>query len=252
MKKWVILSDYGLDDACAAVYLLDNRPKGQAIDIIAVAGNSDAAASYQNAKKLLGSYAGGLSGVRLVDSAALAQPFANLPSIHGADGMGDLLPPCEPKVPTLAYADWLAEKPDGFLLVSLGPATVTLDILNKCGAQELLIMGGHIDAAPNFNGYEFNHYLDIPAFNAVLRYPHRCATLDTCRHPRFNDAGKKRGGAALLDRLIDRAIDLAVARHPDNCYIYDYIAVHDLICPGLFAVEERIDLEGNTVHQLKA
>lgn len=250
-QNLVLLCDYGLDDACATIYLLEHRHRFDKIDILAVSGNSEAEVSYKNAKKLLSNFDGDLTGVRLVDTASVPQYYANLPSIHGRDGMGSILREKPLGIPTLQYDEWLKSAPIPFTLVSLGPATIAADIVRRLGAKELLIMGGCVDEAPNFNGYEFNHYLDISAFSELLHYPHVCATLDSCRTPHFNYAARKYPTETLLDKLLKRAVELAVARHPDNCYVYDYIAVHYLVCPEKFTTEVKTDSQRNTITQLK-
>ncbi len=249
-KRYVLLCDYGLDDAVATLYLLDNAQKGDRFDIMPVGGNSEVNTAYLNAQKLLASYEGDKSGVRIVDTRGVIQPWAKLPSVHGQDGMGDLIAPCLSDLPVLSFDDWLKEDNSPMTLVSLGPCTVTLKILTEKGAQELLIMGGCVDEAPNFHGYEFNHYLDIPAFNACVKYPHVVATLDSCRVPRFNYAGKRFKETSLLNKLINRAEEFAEKRHPDNCYIYDFIAVHWLTEPESFTVQIKTDREGNRLNEL--
>ena len=85
-----------------------------------------------------------------------------------------------------------------------------------------------------------------------MRYDHEAATLDTCRVPRFNFAGRRESGDSLLGRLINKAVELAERRHPDNSYIYDYIAVQRLIAPDTFTVESVYDKDGNLIRQLKS
>ncbi len=250
-KRFVVLCDYGLDDAVATVYLLDNRDETDVVDIIPIGGNSEVNVAFRNAQTLLGNYESSLDNVRIIDTRAITQPWAKLPSIHGEDGLGDILPQKESCVPVVAYDEWLKEENAPFTLVSLGPCTLTEDILKKKGAQELLIMAGCVCEQPNFNGYEFNHYLDIPAFEATVKYPHKIATLDSCRTPLFNYATKHYEGKTLWERLTNRAIELAKARHPDNCYIYDYIAVNYLFKPELFDCRRLPDPDGNILTELK-
>ncbi len=251
-RRYALLCDYGLDDAVATVALIGARSKGDLIDVIPVGGNSETSVSFRNAQTLLSACGKDLPGVRIIDTRHIAQPWAKLPSIHGEDGMGDLLRPAVSDLPVVGFDEWLEEDNAPMTLVSLGPCTITLKILEKKGAQRLLIMGGCVDAEPNFHGYEFNHYLDIPAFEQCLRYDHEAATLDTCRVPRFNFAGRRESGDSLLGRLINKAVELAERRHPDNSYIYDYIAVQRLIAPDTFTVESVYDKDGNLIRQLKS
>lgn len=249
-KHYAVLCDYGLDDAVATVHLLNNLKSGDRMDILPVGGNSEVSVSHRNAQTLLSNYEGDLSSVRIVDTRNIVQPWAKLPSIHGEDGMGDLFTPAVADVKVIDFAEWLDET-DELTVVSLGPCTMTQTILSKRKVDFLLIMGGCVAEVPNFNGYEFNHYLDIPAFSECVKFPRSAvATLDTCRVPRFNFAGRRGGGEKLIDRLIDRSVELAEARHPDNCYIYDYIAVQYLTAPQSFVIEKATDPQGNEFNQL--
>ena len=106
----------------------------------------------------------------------------------------------------------------------------------KQPAGDIVIMGGCRAEDPNYNGYEFNEALDLEAFVKSLARPHICATLDTCRVPEFNYISARRTGERLLDKLINRSIELAAARHNDRCYIYDYIAALALLHGERFGV----------------
>ena len=251
-RKFVLLCDYGLDDAVATVFLLDHRDESDSVDILPIGGNSEVTVSHRNAQTLLASYEGSLKGVRIVDTREKSHPFAKLPSIHGEDGLGDILEPKESSAIVIAYDEWLNEDSAPSTLVSLGPCTITREILKKKEVELLLIMGGCVSEKPNFNGLEFNHYLDIPAFNECVKYPHAVATLDSCRCDRFNYAGKRFEGKTLLEKLLNRAIELAEARHKDNCYIYDYIAVNYLFYPETFLVRPVPDPSGNILSEIKS
>lgn len=247
-KKYVLMCDYGLDDAAATAFVLDNRKAGDSVDVMPIGGNSEKSVAYRNGQTLLARYEGSLDGVRVVDTREEEQPFANLPSIHGEDGMGDLFAPETSSVPVVKFAEWLKET-DEIVLVSLGPCTLTEKIVAAREVSLLLVMGGCVDAEPNFHGYEFNHYLDIPAFNACMRFPHTAvATLDTCRVKRFNLIGKEIEGDGLTAIFLKRSRDLAAVRHPDNCYVYDYIAVHYLFENATIAV--KTDRENNEIREI--
>lgn len=253
-KRYAVLCDYGLDDACATVYMLDNAGAGDRFDILPVGGNSEVNVAYRNAQTLIAEYGqrgGRTDNIRIVDTRDLPQPWAKLPSIHGEDGMGDIFAPAASDVPVIGFSDWIEESSDPLYVVSLGPCTVTDIIMKNKRVENLLIMGGCVNETPNFHGYEFNHFLDIPAFNACTRYPHVVATLDSCRTPKFNLAGKRFTDGSLLSALLNRSIELAIARHPDNCYVYDYIAVHYAVSPDMFSVGKAVDREGNLLNELK-
>lgn len=251
MDRLIILSDYGLDDAAATAHIFEHRAIFGEIDILAVAGNVSADTSLLNAKKLLSNLTADMTGVRLVDTGTRTQRYSQLPSIHGEDGMGDLLSLKPLKVPVVSYDQFAADLRDGATVLSLGPLTVTCDLLERMRPGLLVMMAGLTDAQPNFNGYEFNHYLDREAFSRAVRYPHVIATLDTCRVPRFNMIDRVGQVPGVRGALIDRAIELAAARHPDNCYIYDLVAAEFLTAPDTFTAAWRTDPWGNRLRELK-
>ncbi len=258
MSTLVIFADYGLDDACATAYILAHRTAWQAIDIVPVGGNVAAPRALRNAQKLLkAAAADGLdvSGIRLIDSTALPQPACPLPSIHGADGMGDLFADGgQPFAQAVPYADWVQTLALPYTVLSLGPCTVPARFLRDVPvppAGDIVMMGGCNAQEPNYNGYEFNEALDLAAFAAVLAYPHVCATLDTCRAPVFNSIGARYGTARLIDRLMNKSIALAAARHPDRCYIYDYVAALALCHPERFTVQNVVQKSGAVMHELQ-
>ena len=251
-KKIVLLCDYGLDDAVATAFVLQKKKKDESIDIIPIGGNSAVEVSYRNAHTLLANYDGDKSGIRIVDSRAIPQPYVEHPTIHGKDGLGDLFAPQESDVEQITLEQFLSET-GKFILVSLGPCTITNIILQrrKNDVSLLLVMGGNVNEKPNYNGYEFNHYLDISAFNSIVKQPHLIATLDSCRVPYFNFAGKRTEGRTLFEKLINRSISYAEARHRDNCYVYDFIAVYYLYYPNSFVIDTKKDNENNTLSVLR-
>ncbi len=250
--KLVIFADYGLDDACATAYILNNRAEYESIDIIPIGGNVESGRALANARKLLGAArADGIdtSGVRLVDSTAFSQPFCRLPSVHGNDGIGDILPnlfSCP--VPSIEYTEFLKELAGEYRILSLGPATMVVHMLGNAKVmpcRPTVIMGGCTREEPNYNGREFNDALDMSAFEKLLGYNHVAATLDTCRHEKFNYINRHFDGTRLFGKLVNRSIELAAARHNDRCYIYDLIAAYALITPEEFEVKTA-----GTVHEL--
>lgn len=252
----IIFADYGLDDACATAYLLGERAAYEKIDIVPVGGNVETKRALKNARKLLtAAQADGLpiEGVRLVDTTALAQPACPLPSVHGNDGMGDLLPDGASPVPEIPYAQWV-KTPKDYRVLSLGPLTVPVRTFTEAPALpqgETVIMGGCNRAEPNYNGYEFNDGLDHDAFVRALSYPHAAATLDTCRHPAFNMIDFVPQDDRLLGRLLARSVELAAARHNDRCYVYDYIAARALLHPDLFSVADVPQPSGVRMRELR-
>lgn len=257
-KRLVILSDYGLDDAVATLHLLENAHLFSGIDIVAIAGNTDKETSFKNAIKLLANFDGDILDVSLVSTFELNQPFATLPSIHGQDGMGDLLSYCsidelkKQKTEVLSYSVWIAGlKAKNILVVSNGPCTVTKHMLNSLGAFSMVLMAGMVNAEANYNGYEFNQALDVENFDAVVKFPHAIATLDSVRVKSFNLAGYKLEETSLKNKLINRAINFATKRHKDNCYIYDYLAAIFITNPEYFSLVDVKDKWGNKLTEIK-
>lgn len=250
---YALFCDYGLDDAVATVYILDNRKADDRVDIVAIGGNSEKSVAYRNAQTLLNEYAlhgGTLDGVRLVDTRAKAQPYAALPSIHGADGMGDLFEPAESSVPVLSFDEWLDEGGEAYIC-SFGPCTLVKPALERKKASGLLIMGGCVHEEPNFNGLEFNHALDKAAFAACVKHPHRVATLDGIRVPFFNAVLLRPRGSEFFNKLVGASLKYATARHADRCYIYDYVTARYLFEPELFVTEHSVDPCDNELDEIK-
>ncbi len=249
--KTVLLCDYGLDDACATLKVLQERREGETVDIVAVGGNDSAQKSLTNAIKLLG-LVGNPSWVTLVDTTAIPQNHSYLPSIHGEDSMGDLTEyPSDPVTP-VPFDEWLRDVDSHIRLVSLGPCKITNLILDRIGEPDLLlIMAGNVAEEPNYEGYEFNHRIDISAFEQCVKHPHVIATLDSCRTAAFNFSAVKHGESGELSRFLDRSVELAKQRHPDNSYVYDYICVSYLYEPQDWDTVSAVDADGNRLNMLK-
>lgn len=250
-KNLALLCDYGLDDAIATVYLLERAEHFGKIDILPVAGNFPLAAAFVNAKRLL-THADHLPGnVRIVDTSAVTQPEEALPEIHGSDGMGDVLPSSyEEKVPVVEYTQWLDQMDDSYVIVSLGPCTVTQDILEKKGALPLVMMAGNVSEPPNYNGYEFNHGMDPAAFAACVQYPHVCATLDTCHVPQCDLMRHRPPETGVFGKLLSRCLELSRGRGESLCSAYDLTATVYLVYPERFEVRQTTDPQGNRVSML--
>ncbi|MCL2798608.1 MAG: nucleoside hydrolase [Firmicutes bacterium] len=273
-KRLIIFSDYGLDDACALVYLLGHADRFDGIDVVCIAGNVPAERSLSNAHKLLAQADSGQwtvdrkgegrfsisptasfspsTPVRLVSTDDFPQKHVFLPSIHGKDGMGDLFS-ASAKTDAIPYAQWFNSLPESAVILSLGPCTVSLDVIKRFksvkGAEHVM-MAGVVGAEPNYLGMEFNQALDPESLAAQVKFPHKIATLDTCRVRQFNLAGEKIRGGSLLCRLVNRAKELKDARHSDNSYVYDLIAALYLVEPQIFKARVAVDPWGNRLSEL--
>lgn len=251
-KNIALLCDYGLDDIIATLYLFEYAEKFDKIDVLAVAGNMPLDKTFVNAKRIM-TYADTLpSNVRIVDTSCIAQKGECLYSIHGNDGIGDVLPEeYEDKVPVIDYREWINQVDDSYTLVSLGPCTVTIDILKTKGAIPLIMMCGNINEPPNYHGYEFNHGMDAQAFAQCVQYPHVCSTLDTC-HCAACDMNKSDIKAqGLLGKLLDRYHKMSIDRKEEICSVYDLTAVVYLIHPERFETYRATDPFGNKITVLR-
>jgi len=247
--RLVILSDYGLDDAVAAVFLIRYFKRFKAVDVFAVSGNVDAETSLANALALFD--AAGVRDVNIYSTGNIAQKHFCYPHIHGKDGMGDVLAKTDVKLHSRAFGDWYKDAGgEPISILSLGPCTVTQVILENIDhkrVRDLYIMAGTVYEKPNHEGLEFNQALDPAAFKYCVSLPQaRAVTLDTCRQPCFNFAGFHAEGESLLAKLLNRSIILAEARHPDNAYPYDLVAAICTVKPEAFIFSQAILPDGFT------
>ena len=250
--KIALLCDYGVDDAAATLYLLNHADRFETVDILPIGGNVPRSVSEENAKRILYNLGSVPKNVRLVSTAAIKQPEEFLKHIHGGDGIGDILPQENSfNGSVLEYDGWLSSVDEDYIILSLGPCTVTRDILSKRKIGKLVFMCGNIAMPPNHNGYEFNHALDPEAFAECARHPHATVTLDTAHHPRCNFYEVDATGGDLLSRFIARAAELSRGRGESDCAIYDLIAAVYVIHPDRFIVEEKDDPFGNRLSVLK-
>lgn len=251
-KNIALLCDYGLDDIIATLYLFENSHKFGKIDILSVAGNMPLEQTFINAKRIVTHTENLPKNIRIVDTASVEQKNEALYDIHGRDGMGDVLPAeFEEKVPVISYCEWLSQVDDSYTLVSLGPCTVTLDIIKNKGALPLIMMCGNINEPPNYNGYEFNHGLDAYSFAQCVKFPHICATLDTC-HCNACDMNKTEIKAqGLLGKMLERYHQMSLDRKEEICSVYDLTAVVYLIHPERFETYRATDPFGNKITVLR-
>lgn len=251
-KNLAVLCDYGLDDAVASIYLIENADKFETIDFLAVSGNFPLDISFNNLKKLLANYPKLPNNIRIVDTSSVSQYEENIPHIHGMDGMGDVLPnEYNYTGKTIAYNEWINGIDSSYTILSLGPCTVTLDIIQKHPNLSLVMMAGNIAEKPNYKGYEFNHGLDPEAFSECVKHNHFTATLDTCHVEKcdFNLINYNR--SEYFNRFTDASIAMAIKRGDKGCYIYDLVAAVYLLHPEKFNYEVKIDNFGNSINVLK-
>ena len=251
-KNLAMLCDYGLDDAIATLYIFRYAHMFGKIDILPVAGNFPKNEVFINAKRIASHCEKLPPSVRIVDTSCISQPEESLPYIHGSDGMGDVIPASfEERVPVISYSDWLGELDETYTVLSLGPCTVTEEILKAKGCLPLVMMAGNITEPPNYNGYEFNHGLNTKAFSYCVKYPHAAATLDSCHCYPCDLNHIEITGDDLFAQFSRRYQELSNGRNEAACYVYDLTAAVYVVHPDRFIIEEKTDKDNNTVSVLK-
>ena len=250
--KIALLCDYGIDDAVATLYLLKYADRFEQIDILPVGGNFPLGEVMVNAKRLLTYAENSQKNIRIVDTSVIEQPCERLTDIHGEDGIGNFLPEEENyNGEIIGFNKWLQSIGEDYTIVSLGPCTVTLEILKAKKVANLIFMCGNIAEPPNYKNYEFNHGVNPEAFSECLKYPHYSVTLDTCHTKNcdfFLIENKENGW---LSKAIERAKELSHERNEAFCAIYDLAAVVYLLEPDRFTSEILEDPFGNKINVLK-
>lgn len=250
-KKIALLCDYGLDDAIATLYLFRFADRFEQIDIVPVAGNFPLDITYINAKRVLSVLPSLPDNIRIVNTEKLEQNCEAIFDIHGNDGMGDVFPAeYRDNFKEIMYEEWISQVDSDYTVVSLGPCTVTADILAKKSPVELIIMAGNISEEPNYKGYEFNHGINPEAFAATVKYPHVIATLDTCHNPFCNLNNITFSNEGAFGKAIAKYKALSNGRNEQMCSIYDMMAVVYLVSPERFGIEKRTDSQGNELSVL--
>ena len=231
----IIFCDYGLDDAIATLHILGNAEMFEHIDVVPVGGNVTVDTAFRNAHTLLQYAKADKRKVRIVDTRAFGQAAADIPDIHGADGMGDMLSPVLSELDVVPFAEFKAEisakaEPTRDCVLSLGPCTMPV----KLGYTPFctVLMGGATKEKPNYGNYEFNEAMNIDAFKKYAFTATAVATLDTC-HDKVFDFEHVRFGNALADGLLEKYVDMCRRR---NAFVtvYDYVAALAVTNPERF------------------
>ncbi|WP_017588934.1 nucleoside hydrolase [Nocardiopsis ganjiahuensis] len=191
----VIDCDPGVDDAVALLLALAS-PHLDVRGVTTVAGNVSLTDVNRNAAHVL-DLAGAPADLPLVPG--LAGPIARTRRIrdepmHGAGGLGGLLPASPPRPLTPGHAvDWLAEQalrsPGELTLVAIGPLSNVAAVLARHpeagpAFREIVVMGGAAFAQGNVTpAAEFNFHADPEAARYVLEsgLPVRIVGLDVTR-----------------------------------------------------------------------
>jgi purine nucleosidase len=180
IKKIILFSDTGIDDAIALIYALKN-PDIDVLAIVSGFGNTDRNKSYRNATYLVS-----LSGQEEIPVIAGSTRPLNgeepefFPDIHGVEGLGPLLPP----VPEERYRN-KTNFSKLFQLIKKHPGEITIVNVGRCTSlaiawllspevmtlvKETYIMGGAFLAPGNVTEVaEANFYGDAVAADIVCR-----------------------------------------------------------------------------------
>ena len=249
MKSISIFADYGLDDAAATVSILNRGERFQKINIIPIGGNVPTEVSYRNCYTLLSNFPESWNKITVVSTLNLTQPYKNLTDIHGNDGMGDIfdIPTEKPKINEISFREWLQNYSEDEIILSLGPMTLVQTVLEKHSCKQLVIMGGIVNSAPNYNGYEFNQALDVKAFEYCLKFPHTAITLDTCRIDKLDMRKVEITDNDLHSKILKADIALSITRGEEGCYVWDDVAAIYLLYPDRFEVRKEKDPFGNII-----
>lgn len=247
MKDIVIFADYGLDDAAATVSIFNSCEKFNNIIIIPIGGNVPVEMSYRNCCTLLSYYPLLWDKVTVVNTCHIKQPNEYLADIHGVDGMGDVFshPDKKPEINEITFSEWLKKYTGEETVLSLGPMTLVKEAVMKEAPAELIIMGGCVHEEPNFNGHEFNHCLDIEAFNYCVKHPHVAITLDTCRTKTLDMRQYEITDDTVHAMIIRADQRLSISRQEDGCYVWDDIAANYILHPERFEIIRETDPDGN-------
>lgn len=251
-NRLIMFCDYGLDDAIATLHILQNAHMFRFIDIVPIGGNVTVQTAYRNAHTLMHYANADKNKVRIIDTREITQYAADIPDIHGNDGIGDVLEPAQSDITVIDFAAFKAElektaEPARDCVLSVGPCTIP-NMLNYVPFCTVL-MGGTVEEAPNYGDYEFNEGCDVAAFKAYAYGATAVATLDTCHDKRFGfDAFTMHD--ALADSLINKYRDMCNDRGA-FVTVYDYVAALAVTNPEKFEVTRINRPDGVEFNELR-
>jgi inosine-uridine nucleoside N-ribohydrolase len=205
MKKVIIDTDPGVDDAVAIMFALAS---GQ-LDVLAltaVSGNLQADAASVNARKILSLVGADFIPVAKGPQTPLARPYPRDPFSHGDDGLANLgvavsSLPEDPRPAHMVILDLVNHYPGEITVLGLGPLTnvalaVQADPKLPEKVAELIIIGGSYGlgavASQRATGdnpvSEWNIYVDPEAAKIVFEAGFRLLAigLDVATHPQVD------------------------------------------------------------------
>lgn len=251
-NKLIMFCDYGLDDAIATLHILHNADMFGSVDVVPIGGNVTVERAYKNAHTLLAAAGADKAKVRIVDTRAIAQPHADIPDIHGSDGIGDLLSERASELEVIGFDALKAElevgaTPDKDCVLSLGPCLVPklLGYVPFC----TVLMGGTVDEPPNYGEYEFNEGMAVGEFKWLAERAAAVATLDSC-HDKALAFDTFSMDGALGNAMVEKYKALCRARSAPVA-VYDYVAAIAVTNPERFDVLRVKRRDGTVFNQLK-
>jgi purine nucleosidase len=254
MKVWID-TDPGIDDALALI-LAVRSPELEVLGVSAVHGNIQVELGAANALKVLDLVG---STVRVWKGADrnLIGELRTAPFIHGADGLGELLPSSpraiEPEAAVEALIGTLRQSTEKITVVGIAPLTnialalsAAPDIAAKI--ERFVIMGGAMRSEGNTTpAAEFNTYCDPEAARRVLTsgVPQTWVPLDVTMRTIMPAAWSAELAKASdpVSRFIGE-LTLFYSRYYrsyygiDGCALHDPLTVASVVRPELLETKE--------------
>lgn len=261
MKKVIIDTDPGIDDAVAIMFALASG-KLDVLALTAVSGNLQADGASANARKILS-----LVGVDTIPVAKgpqtpLNRPYPRDPFSHGDDGLANLGVGAStlPEDPRPAYeliVDLVNRHPGDITILGLGPLTnlalaVQADPALPQKVSELIIIGGsyglHAVGTERATGdnpaSEWNIYVDPDAAKIVFEAGFNLLAigLDVATHPKVDLSAGHRARLAASSKLSAWFLN-GVCRFVEDrgfgsyCGLIDALAVAAALDRALFSTQ---------------
>lgn len=279
MKRILIDTDIGVDDALAVIFALKS-PELQVEAITTVSGNVHVEQCTRNLRITLGCM--NLQEFPLIsqgEEAPLTVPLVTSAHVHGSDGLGGitealslggtrLYPEFECPMSTISAVDTITDLanryPDELILVPVGPLTNIAKAMLKSPTvmrriREIVLMGGVFELYGNVTTQaEFNIYADPQAAQVVFNFgvPVTVTPLDVTHkvvltRDRLNEEANQR--ETQLIRFLRDSTQACMVYHQENegvngLYLHDPLAIGYLLRPDLFDVVEtyvQVETQGN-------
>lgn len=240
-KRVLVFTDMGLDDIMAILFLMKKLPKDVRMDIICVGGNYSAYDSFK--------YACGLSqtlhrnNTYIWKTDNIPQNYLRIDSIHKTELLKlKYYNKCN-TIELKGNSITITEKSG---IIILAPCTIPVMLnINPLLVERLVIMGGGISQT-NYEGFEFNQYIDKTSFSDFIEKfisQSVVITLDCCRnemfsiyHSHYQEILPNNSVEYNCYRLYET---LAKKRGSKYCIAYDLIAAYAFVYPEKMITESR-------------